>query len=478
MCGIAGYVDFSGRTSPSVIGEMTKKIIYRGPDSTGEYKSRDNVAALGIRRLRIIDLTSGDQPIKNEDGSIVVIYNGEIYNYKSLREELEKRGHKFKTQTDTEVLVHGYEEYGEDFVPKLNGMFAFALWDERGHKIFLGRDRVGVKPLYYYVTSNLLIFGSEPKVILSHPLYKKKIDSRALAMYGYLGFLPGDQAMFSGIKKLLPGHTLSFKKSGLKVTKYFELNSSAEDRGENIDKLLETAVKSQLVSDVPVGVFLSGGLDSSLIAYYVTKFEKLKSFSIGFSERGFDESKYAHYVAKRLGTEHYSEEFTSKDVINLFDEISSKLDEPFADASLFPTFKVSKLARRYVKVVLSGDGGDELFGGYPTYQAHILAKYLDFLPTYSYDFLTRLVEMLPDSLVNLIPTSFKDYKKKRLAKIVLSGLKKENLQERHLYWMRTFFLGENNLYKKPDLKANFGKESWGNLYPSKAGQVIDLETYL
>src|SRR3989344_4198911 len=475
MCGIAGYVDFSGRTSPSVIGEMTKKIIYRGPDSTGEYKSRDNVAALGIRRLRIIDLTSGDQPIKNEDGSIVVIYNGEIYNYKSLREELEKRGHKFKTQTDTEVLVHGYEEYGEDFVPKLNGMFAFALWDEKGHKIFLGRDRVGIKPLYYYVASNLLIFGSEPKVVLSHPLYKKKIDSRALAMYGYLGFLPGDQAMFSGIKKLLPGHTLSFKKSGLKITKYFELNSSVEDRGENIDKLLETAVKSQLVSDVPVGVFLSGGLDSSLIAYYVTKFKKLKSFSIGFKEEGFDEAKYAHSVARKIGTEHYSQEFSPKDVVDIYEAIIPKLDEPLADASLFPAYKVSKLARQYVTVALSGDGGDELFGGYPTHQAHLYANLLKFLPN---PLLSGVLEGLPESVVNLFPTSFKDYPKKHLAKIVLKGMKFGDL-ERQLYWMRTFFIGENNLFEKPDM--SFLSKMVPNLDKfdkRRVGQVVDFYTYL
>jgi len=475
MCGIAGYVDFSGRTGPSVIGEMTKKIIYRGPDSTGIYRSRDNVAALGIRRLRIIDLTTGDQPIKNEDGSVVVIYNGEIYNYKPLREELEKRGHKFKTQTDTEVLVHGYEEYGEGFVPKLNGMFAFALWDEKGHKIFLGRDRVGIKPLYYYVASNLLIFGSEPKVILSHPLYKKKIDSKALSMYGYLGFLPGDQVMFSGIKKLLPGHTLSFKKSKLQVSKYYDLEPIGDGKSENIDKLLETAVKSQLVSDVPVGVFLSGGLDSSLIAYYVAKFKKLKSFSIGFKEEGFDEAKYAHSVAKKIGTEHFSDEFSPKDVVDIYEKIIPKLDEPLADASLFPTYKVSQLARQHVTVALSGDGGDELFGGYPTHQAHLYANLLKFLPN---TLLSGLLEGLPESVVNLFPTSFKDYPKKHLAKIVLKGMKFGDL-ERQLYWMRTFFIGENNLFEKPDM--SFLSKMIPNLDrfdKSRVGQVVDFYTYL
>jgi len=475
MCGIAGYTDFSTETDKSVLQKMTRVISYRGPDSSGAYISRDNITALGVRRLRIIDLTTGDQPIKNEDGSIVVVYNGEIYNYKDLRSDLEKRGHKFITKTDTEVLVHGYEEFGEDFIPKLNGMFAFALWDEKKRKLFLGRDRVGIKPLYYYATNSLIIFGSEPKVILAHPGYKKKIDNEALAIYGYLGFLPGDKVMFSGIKKLLPGHTLTFQKSGLKVSKYFGLESIKDSNNENLDELIEGAVKSQLVADVPVGIFLSGGLDSSLLAYYVTKFKKLKSFSIGFKEKGFDESEYAHTVAKKIGTDHYSELFSSKDVIEIYEKIIPKLDEPLADASLIPTYKVSKLARQHVTVALSGDGGDELFGGYPTHQAHLYANLLKYVPN---PLLSNLLESLPESLINLFPTSFKDYPKKQLAKIVLEGLKLNDF-ERQVYWMRTFFMGENSLFEKPDFSFMTSiLPNLKNYDKNRVGQVVDFYTYL
>lgn len=475
MCGIAGFVDYSSKVNPSVITKMTDEIIYRGPDSSGKFISKDNLCGLGVRRLRIIDLTTGDQPIKNEDGTIVVVYNGEIYNYKSLRKELEKKGHKFRTKTDTEVLIHAYEEYGENFVSKLNGMFAFALWDENKRKLFLGRDRAGIKPLYYFIKGDLIIFGSEPKAILAHPSYKKKIDLKALALYGYLGFLPGEISMYSGIKKLLPGYSLSFTKSQFILTKYFELKVEKELQNTNIDDLLENAVKSQLVADVPVGIFLSGGLDSSLLAYYVSKFKKLKSFSIGFKETGFDESQHAHTVAKKIGTEHYSLEFGAEDVIDIYEKIILKLDEPLADASLIPTYKVSNLARRYVTVALSGDGGDELFGGYPTHQAHLYTKILKYLPI---SLLSKLLEDMPETLVNLIPTSFKDYPKKHLARIVLSGMKYDEI-ERHLYWMRTFFIGENNLFEKPDL--NFLKN---NLPLNKdfdrnlIGQIIDFYTYL
>ena len=398
MCGIVGYVDFSSKTNPSVIRSMAEGIIYRGPDSSGEYHSKSNIAHLGIRRLSIIDLKTGDQPIKNEDGSVVVIFNGEIYGYKNLRNDLIKKGHKLKTRSDTEVIVHLYEEYKENLVKKLNGMFAFAIWDEKKQKLFIARDRRGIKPLYYAHYGNKLIFGSEAKTILRHKGFKKEIDSDGLSYYFYLGYILGDKSIYTGVFKLKPGHYLTFDKTGLKVKKYFDLDFTKDLRKVSLDTLLERSIEKQLIADVPVGVFLSGGLDSSLIAYYISKFEKLKSFSIGFSERGFDESKYAHYVAKRLGTEHYSEEFTSKDVINLFDEISSKLDEPFADASLFPTFKVSKLARRYVKVVLSGDGGDELFGGYERYiQAGKFFKYVHPLPKIIKDALSVGLHSLPSS---------------------------------------------------------------------------------
>jgi asparagine synthase (glutamine-hydrolysing) len=484
MCGITGYVDFTSDTDPSVINKMTDEILYRGPDSSGKYISKNKITGLGVRRLSIIDLMTGDQPIKNEDGSLIVVYNGEIYNYKELKEDLLKKGHLFKTRTDTEVLVHGYEEWGDSIIDKLNGMFAFALWDEKKEELFLGRDRIGIKPLYYYAKDDILIFGSEAKSIFRHPKYKKEIDNEALKYYFYLGFFPGEISIYKNIKKLLPGHSLIFSKFGLKTKKYFKIEKDVEEyrNGEGVkylDKLLEESVESQLNADVPVGVFLSGGLDSSLIAYYVSKFKKLKSFSIGFNEPGFDESKHAHYVSKLIGTEHYSEKFTQDDVIEIFEKVSKKLDEPLADSSLLPTYKVSELAKRYVKVVLSGDGGDELFGGYPTYQAHLLVNYLKFLPKRSLDGLSNIFNYLPENLINLLPVSFKDYPRKKLAQIVLKGLSLD-IPERHLYWMRTFFMGDEVLLKEP----NLGKLSFippnlnGVRNPALIGQIIDFYTYL
>ncbi len=485
MCGIAGFVDFGLKTDPLIINKMTDSIFYRGPDSSGKFVSKNKSAVLGIRRLSIIDLKTGDQPIKNEDGTIAVVYNGEIYNYKELKNDLQKRGHKFRTKSDTEVLVHGYEEWGEKVAKYLNGMFAFAIWDENKQELLVSRDRAGIKPLYYYSTGKILIFGSEPKTILQHPKYKKEIDKDAILYYFYLGFLPGDISMYKDVKKLLSGYTLSFNKSGVRINKYFQLgqkNKYSEKRYKNnldyLDRLLDDSVKSQLVADVPVGVFLSGGLDSSLVSYYVSKHKKLKSFSIGFDEPGYDESNHAHYVAKILGTEHYSEQFKPSDVTEIFKEISGKLDEPFSDPSIIPTYKVNKLARRYVKVALSGDGGDELFGGYPTYQAHILNKYSGFLPNSFFEKSKTLIDVFPEELFNLIPLSFKDYPKKKLAKIVLSGLKLPD-PERHLYFMRTFFLGETSLKQIPDflgLKDELHENYSPN--PVLSGQTVDFYTYL
>ncbi len=472
MCGITGFVDFTSSVKQNSLGSMIGTIAYRGPDSSGEYHNRNKTAALGIRRLSIIDLKTGDQPIYNEDSSIVVVYNGEIYNYQKLKKGLIVEGHEFRTKSDTEVLVHLYEKYGTNTPKYLNAMFAFAIWDENKQELLLARDRAGIKPLYYYHAGNRLIFGSEVKTILAHPAYNKRIDETALSLYGYFGYLPADYSMFKGIKKLLPGHTLKFSKSGLKIDKYFELSSDTKHDKSDVNELLKRAVTSQLISDVPVGVFLSGGIDSSLVAYYITQEKrKLNSFSISFEDKSYDESDQALLVAKKLGTKHHSEIFKSNDIVNSFGEISSKLDEPLADPSLFPTFKVSKLARKHVKVVLSGDGGDELFGGYPTYQAHLMAKWFEILP--------KSILNSSHLFLNLLPNSHKNYDKKKLATVFLKGLKKPAL-ERHLFWMRSFFLGENNLFDKPNL-------DWVNeILPdlsqfkdvSRQMQVLDFYTYL
>ncbi len=471
MCGIAGYVDYSKKTLPSLISKMTDSISYRGPDSSGEYISRSNVAGLGIRRLSIIDLKTGDQPIKNEDGNVVVVYNGEIYNFQNLKQHLKKRGHKFTTNSDTEVLVHGYEEWDVRIADKLNGMYAFAIWDESKKQLILGRDRAGIKPLYYYYDKGVFIFASEIKSIVKHPYVKKNIDLSALSLYCYFGFVPGKGSIFKDIHKLLPGHILIINKKGINTKKYFEVRTDFDVKDLSLDELLDRSVKTQLNADVPVGIFLSGGLDSSLISYYVTKYKKLKSFSIGFNESSFDESNYARKVAKLLGTDHYEDTFSVNDAIISFSDISKKLDEPLADSSLLPAYRLCKFTRRYVKVALSGDGGDELFGGYPTYQGQLIAEKLKYLPKFVLDG--------TEALLNLMPNSFENYPKKDLARILIKSVKL-NPVDRQLFMMRSFFRGENVIYKKPE-------DSWldeilpdiGNLYsPTKTAQIVDFYTYL
>ena len=471
MCGIAGYVDYSTRVKRTTLRSMRDQIHYRGPDSAGEFYSKDKVAALGIRRLSILDLKTGDQPIQNEDKSITVVYNGEIYNYLGIKKDLIKKGHKFRTTTDTEILVHLYEEYSEKMVKYLNGMFAFALWDENTRKLFIARDRSGVKPLYFFQQGKLLVFGSEVKTILKHPLYKKNIDPTALDLYCYIGYVPHDRSIFSKVKKLLPGHSITFSESGIKINKYFEIDFDKETDSWSLDDLLRKAVTSQLQADVPVGVFLSGGLDSSLISYYVTESKKkMKSFSISFDEESFDESIYARSVADKLGTEHYEESFSVHDVPKLFEEITDQLDEPFADASLLPTYKVSRLAKRYVKVALSGDGGDELFGGYPTYQGQIMAEFLKHIP--------KLFINAGLSMLDLLPTSDGNYPRKTLAKVFAKSIKMKPF-ERQIFIMGTFFLGEHLFRGIPsfdELKNSIPLKTDMNV--SEKARLIDYYTYL
>ena len=469
MCGIAGYVDFSSETNPLVIKKMTDEIVYRGPDSSGEYVSKDNIAGLGIRRLSIIDLKTGDQPIKNEDGSVIVVFNGEIYGYRHLREDLLKKGHKLKTKSDTEVLVHLYEEYGEDMPKFLNGMFAFAIWDENKQKLFLARDRAGIKPLYYSNFNGIFAFGSEPKTVLSHPKFSKTLNSAALLTYMYFGYLPTEISMFKNVFKLLPGSSLTLTKSGLKIKKYWRM---AFDKfsDANLDELLDRAVTDQLIADVPVGVFLSGGLDSSLISYYITKHKrKMKSFSISFEQKSYNESDYSFAVAKHLGIEHYVEELKVTEIPILFNKISEKLDEPVADASLIPTYKVSEFARKHVTVALSGDGGDELFGGYPTYQAHIIADFFKYFPQ-------RVLNM-GIKMFSLLPVSYENYPLSHVGTTFLQGVKKEPL-ERQIFWMHTFFFDNGMPLKKPSLNFKKYLPNLDEFDPVKRAMIADFFTYL
>lgn len=390
MCGICGkiYVKNDRRVDESEIIRMRDTMVRRGPDDAGLY-IQDNVA-IGHRRLSIIDLEGSRQPLSNEDGTVWVVYNGEIYNFKELRDELISKGHKFRTHGDTEVIVHLYEEYGKSCVEKLRGMFAFAIWDSKSNSLFLARDRVGIKPLYYYYDNEVFLFASEIKSIHADQSYRKNKDIDILAFHYYFSFLcvPEPLTIFKGIKKLLPGHILILKNNNLILNKYWDVKfedgeyKTEEDYSEKLTELLKEAVKVRLIADVPLGAFLSGGIDSSSVVAFMSQLVDvpLKTFSIGFSEQKYNEAEDAKIVADHFKTDHTEYILNTKDIIDMLSEILLYFDEPFADASALPTYFVSKLAREKVTVILSGDGGDELFGGYIWHKRPIYQTIFNRLP--------------------------------------------------------------------------------------------------
>ena len=377
MCGIAGFVEQQGaegvRDRAGLLDRMCRVITHRGPDDQG-VMIQGNVA-LGMRRLSIIDLAGGHQPISNEDGRVSVVFNGEIYNYRELARELEARGHRFQTHSDTETIVHAYEEYGAACVEHFRGMFAFALWDDRARTLFIARDRAGKKPLYYTLTpGGTLVFGSELKSLLEHPEVRREVNPEALDLYFSFGYVPDPLSIFRDIHKLPPGHHLSFTDGRLSIQEYLDFRYEPvearreEDYLEELRALLDEAVRVRLIADVPLGAFLSGGIDSSAVVGLMSRHmdQPVKTFSIGFNEDSFNELKYARMAAKHFGTNHH-EFIVTPDICEVVDELVWHLDEPFFDPSSIPTYMVSKLARDYVTVVLSGDGGDELFAGYTRY---------------------------------------------------------------------------------------------------------------
>jgi asparagine synthase (glutamine-hydrolysing) len=376
VCGIAGILFTDPRRAPqhADLKALGAALAHRGPDAEGFYA--EPAVGLVHRRLSILDLAGGDQPIGNEDGSLQVVFNGEIYNFQELRSGLEGRGHGFRTRTDTEVLVHLYEEEGEALVERLRGMFTFALWDRPRRRLLLARDRLGIKPLYVYRDAEKLLFASEPKAILTHPGVRAEVDVEALEDYLAFGMVPGPRSIFRGIEKLPPAHLLVVRPDRLDAAprRYWQLRVEPDERRspeewqEAIQAKLEETVRLHLIADVPVGAFLSGGLDSSAVVASAAAAANgpLETFSIGFAEETFSELPHARLVAERFGTRHV-EEVVTPDAVSLLDELTHYYDEPFADASAIPTFLVSRLAHRSVKVVLSGDGGDEAFGGYARY---------------------------------------------------------------------------------------------------------------
>ncbi len=385
MCGIAGIVSFAGDVAPSktTLRRMCDTIRHRGPDDEGIAVFER--VGLGMRRLSIIDVTGGMQPIFNEDKSVCTVFNGEIYNYRELRAVLESKGHVFRTNSDTEVIVHAYEEYGLDFPNHLNGMFAIAVYDSRSNRVCLVRDHLGIKPLYYHLSRDHLVFGSEIKAILASSLISTELDLDGLGQFMAWEYVPGRQTLLDGVSKLESGHLLDvgLDSGRSSITQYWDvpLEVAETDRTDSewkdlVDQKLQQCVARQLVSDVPLGAFLSGGVDSSLI---VAAMGKARTFSIGFKDESYNELPYSQAVAERLGVNHEIE-LIEPAVAQHFDQLMYHLDDPIGDFSIFPTFLISRLARRSVTVALSGDGGDELFGGYETYIADARARQYQRIP--------------------------------------------------------------------------------------------------
>ena len=380
MCGIAGFVDVTAANGNLAADRerlqgMCDVMRHRGPDDAGMFVEPG--VALGMRRLSIIDLSTGHQPIGNEDGTVWVVFNGEIYNYRELRTELEALGHRFSTSSDTETIVHGYESWGAGVFSRLRGMFGIALWDRRTRTLLLGRDRPGIKPLYFAEAGGRLFFGSEAKCLLTIAEIDRSLDPAALDHFLAYLYTPRDRAIFRNMRKLLPGHYLEVRDGHVRMERYWQLKPSATFRGSDrdavraLDETLAGAVRSHMVSDVPLGAFLSGGIDSSIVVALMARAadRPVRTFSIGFEESTHDELPHARRVAEHLGTDHH--EFVVRpDALHILDRLVWHFDEPFADASAIPTWYVSEMAGRHVTVVLSGDGGDELFGGYDRYLPH------------------------------------------------------------------------------------------------------------
>jgi asparagine synthase (glutamine-hydrolysing) len=426
---------------------MADALRHRGPDDEGffvrEYDSGPAVG-LGFRRLAIIDLQSGNQPMANETGSVQVVFNGEIYNFPELRAELEARGHRFATNADTEVIPHLYEELGHRCAERLNGMFGFALWDAERRELLLARDRFGKKPLYYAAIGSSLIFGSELKSLLEHPRCPTELDFGSLSRYLALEYVPTPFAIFAGVRKLPGGHVLRWRDGRTSIERYWDLSFrpdpsgtvDADEYAEELHDRLREAVRRRLMSDVPLGAFLSGGIDSSsVVAMMVEQMSSrdVKTFSIGFGERSFDESAHARRVAARFGTDHHEQIFTPETLIDVLPAVVDVLDEPFGDASILPTYVLSRFTRESVTVALGGDGSDELLAGYPTFPAERVAR-LYAVP--------RLVhERIVTPLADLMPVSTADFSLEfKLKRFLRGAIEPEEV--RHATWLGSFTTDE------------------------------------
>jgi len=399
MCGIVGVVGGTQPVDPCLLSRMCDAIVHRGPDDEGYYLNCDPerrpeghspgtaFVGFGMRRLSIIDLATGKQPIHNEDQTVWVVLNGEIYNYHELRTQLEALGHRFYTQSDTEVIVHAYEEYGDDVPKRLRGMFAFALWDEKRQRLLLARDRVGKKPLLYAIVGSKLIFASEFRAILRHPDVSRGVNLGAISHYLSFMCVPAPLTAFEGIRKLEPGHLLVWQDGAVEISSYWSLDFRTKieigerEAGERVVDHLRDAVRVRLMSDVPLGAFLSGGIDSSAVVALMSELstERVKTFSIGFEEQEFNEISHARRVAERFGTDHH-EFIVRPNAVEVLPTLIRHYGEPYADSSAIPTYYLAKMTRQHVTVALNGDGGDECFAGYERYAAMRLAEQYHRLP--------------------------------------------------------------------------------------------------
>jgi asparagine synthase (glutamine-hydrolysing) len=445
----------------------------------------DDTVALGMRRLSIIDLHTGDQPVFSEDKAVIVMMNGELYNYREVREDLERKGHKFVTKSDTEILPHLYQEYGEDLLDHVNGMFAFSLWDTRKKKLIIARDRFGEKPLYYSVFDGKLLWASEPKAILAHPSVKPELNLDALRQYLSYDYVPAPHSIYKGISKLPAAHVMVVENGEVRTRRYWNMcwsgsggsldangsspakpqsrKGSLKERSNELRELLSDAVRMRLVADVPLGVLLSGGIDSSTVAAFAMRHatETVKTFSIGFTEDSFDESKYARQVAKHLGTDHHEEILSVSKAAELIEDIGTWLDEPLSDGSLIPTYLLSRFVRKHVTVALGGDGGDELFAGYPMYYGHKVADLYKKVPGFVRSgMIEPAVRMLPVSTKNL---SF-EYRAKRFVRSSTY-----DTITRHHSWFGSFTLDEQKHLLTDDVLS----QSNGDIY-ADARELLKL----
>ncbi|MBI3184735.1 MAG: asparagine synthase (glutamine-hydrolyzing) [Myxococcales bacterium] len=456
MCGIAGVVSFDAPPDPGHLSQMTSALAHRGPDDEGVHL--EGPCGLGFRRLSVIDLAGGHQPMTASGATVV--FNGEVYNFRELRRELEARGHAFRTNSDTEALLQAYLCWGEGFVSRLDGMFAFAVWDAPRRKLVAARDRFGKKPFYFAQVGRALLFASELKSLLRHPGCPREIDPRAVRRYLAFDYVPGPDCIFGKVSKLPAAHRLVWEEKGLRVAPYWRFppaacghgwpSRAADGAAENLRELLRAAVRKRLVSDVPLGVFLSGGIDSSAItAMAAAETPRLETFTISFEEssgadRGYDESRHARLAARAFGTEHFEERLSRERCLALVPGLADQLDEPFADQSFLPTYLLSRFARGRVTVALGGDGADELFGGYDTFLAHPLGMALGTMPNVLKSALERAASRLPHRAGYM---SF-DYRLRTL----LSGARFAD-RYRHQAWIGSFTPERADQALAPDWRA-------------------------